>query len=1015
GYDSPTNWVNIAKTGGLLVQQRFVGDTAQTTRVTQAITYIDNDWAQDNLGNYYAMYGVMKGMRLLGVTTLPGGRNWYNEYATYLLGAQYSDGTWPGGSWSDTILSTAWAIAIFGETVFPIEVDIVTPLFAFKDTTYSFDVNYRVTGISVDGSNLKVYKGGNLFETVAFTSTSPGLSGTRTYTYTDTTGTYTYRALLTVVREDATTLVVEDTAAVFVVIPGTITGTVSAGGAPVSNTLISYRTLFSAEGGEVRVSVQGITYTNNSGGYTLLLPAGSYDMLAIKQGYVTQTATAVPVTATETTTQNFVFPSPPALVTSPVPNNGATSVPITQTLSWASATGASSYDVYFGQTLALVANITETSFSPGTMGWGITSYWRIDSRNDAGATTGTLWSFTTISAPPGDEWDATDGVSTDGTWITPTDSTQSHGPHTLSASDLYDWFRINMTTGYTYYFNTSGGSGDNYGELFSDSAGTNRVAGNNDAGGNGQFSFFYTAGQTATYYLKIRVYSGGNWSGYVNYYSVAPAPAAQVLSPNPANNATGVPLDAQLYWASAAGAASYDVYFATTTTGWSAVLAGTTLLQYTSALTYNTTYFWRVDSINPVGTVTTGTLWSFTTRIQIISDAWDTADDTATSGTLITPITTTLSHSPHTLSASDLQDWYRVNMTAGRTYYFDTTGGQGNNYGELYSDSGGTNMVAYDDDSGGNGQFSLSYTAQETRTYYLKVRHYTVGGSWSGSLNYRCFIPPVGFVSGTVSTTGGAPISGAVLEALLPAGGGSPLATTTTAVSGTYQLQLPVGTYNIRASKLGYLTQVSQGVSVLEGQTTTVTFTLTAAPPPKVNVMPNIRCFTNTALVIWGNVRGNSAPYNYNWNLGNGTVITGTVDNPRYIPVDNYIYTTTGTYSATLTITDCRGMTSTDTVVIQVMNPTILSADAKKKIEIDIAVAKGLRALYLSQNLENGSWSGYYGYTVGPTAQVVLAFENRGHLPTNDIEKDIYAEYVQKGLDFLFNNAYSQAMAVQPA
>jgi hypothetical protein len=80
-------------------------------------------------------------------------------------------------------------------------------------------------------------------------------------------------------------------------------------------------------------------------------------------------------------------------------------------------------------------------------------------------------------------------------------------------------------------------------------------------------------------------------------------------------------------------------------------------------------------------------------------------------------------------------------MTAGRTYYFNTTGGSGDNYGQLYSDVSGSILVAENDDSGGNYQFSLSYTAADTKTYYLRVRAYTVGNAWSGNLNYYYTAP----------------------------------------------------------------------------------------------------------------------------------------------------------------------------------------------------------------------------------------------------------------------------------
>jgi len=89
----------------------------------------------------------------------------------------------------------------------------------------------------------------------------------------------------------------------------------------------------------------------------------------------------------------------------------------------------------------------------------------------------------------------------------------------------------------------------------------------------------------------------------------------------------------------------------------------------------------------------------------------------------------------------DAADWYRVDLVAGVTYHFDTVGGSGDDYGQLYSDAAGTVQVAFNDDGGGGLQFSLDYTAASTQRYYLKVRTYTAGASWSGSLRYWLVVP----------------------------------------------------------------------------------------------------------------------------------------------------------------------------------------------------------------------------------------------------------------------------------
>ena len=71
-------------------------------------------------------------------------------------------------------------------------------------------------------------------------------------------------------------------------------------------------------------------------------------------------------------------------------------------LSW-SAVGATSYDVRFGTSNpppAAAARLTSTTYTPASLNNATTYYWQIVARNAGGTTTGAVWSFTTIVAPP---------------------------------------------------------------------------------------------------------------------------------------------------------------------------------------------------------------------------------------------------------------------------------------------------------------------------------------------------------------------------------------------------------------------------------------------------------------------------------------------------------------------------------------------------------------------------------------------------------------------------------------
>jgi endonuclease/exonuclease/phosphatase family metal-dependent hydrolase len=76
-------------------------------------------------------------------------------------------------------------------------------------------------------------------------------------------------------------------------------------------------------------------------------------------------------------------------------------VPPTTSLGW-SATNATLYDVAFGTSSpppVVVSGQIGTSYQPAALAASTTYYWQIVARNDAGATPGPVWSFTT-AAPP---------------------------------------------------------------------------------------------------------------------------------------------------------------------------------------------------------------------------------------------------------------------------------------------------------------------------------------------------------------------------------------------------------------------------------------------------------------------------------------------------------------------------------------------------------------------------------------------------------------------------------------
>ncbi|MFH1232026.1 MAG: hypothetical protein V1709_11095, partial [Planctomycetota bacterium] len=279
----------------------------------------------------------------------------------------------------------------------------------------------------------------------------------------------------------------------------------------------------------------------------------------------------------------------PAQVTSPSPADGAINLAVNNTLlSWVSASNATSFDVCFGTatTPPLVVNTTQTNYNPGTLAYGTTYYWRIDPKNSAGTTTGIVWSFSTKVAPP-----------------PPAQVTTPNPAHTstnMPITSTLSWASAADATSYGVYFGTNATP-----PFVITTTGTSY---------NPNTLLYST-----TYYWRIdsanELYTtpGEIW----NFTTIDEPvlPPAQVTTPNPADGATNVSITAQLSWAPAANTTSYDVCFGITNTNLTPLI-NTILTTYDPlTLTYNTTYYWRIDSKNSTLT-TTGVVWSFTTGAQ---------------------------------------------------------------------------------------------------------------------------------------------------------------------------------------------------------------------------------------------------------------------------------------------------------------------------------------------------------------------------------------------------------------
>ncbi|MBI4713330.1 MAG: DUF2341 domain-containing protein [Planctomycetes bacterium] len=96
------------------------------------------------------------------------------------------------------------------------------------------------------------------------------------------------------------------------------------------------------------------------------------------------------------------WPAAPAEVTTPAPEDKAVNIGVNQQLSWSAASGAASYDVYFGTVEnqpAFKTNTVSTTYNAGMLIYGTTYWWQVYARNERWSIPSAVWSFSTAPQP----------------------------------------------------------------------------------------------------------------------------------------------------------------------------------------------------------------------------------------------------------------------------------------------------------------------------------------------------------------------------------------------------------------------------------------------------------------------------------------------------------------------------------------------------------------------------------------------------------------------------------------
>jgi len=206
----------------------------------------------------------------------------------------------------------------------------------------------------------------------------------------------------------------------------------------------------------------------------------------------------------------------PAQVTSPNPANTVTNIPISQQLSWASTIDPTSYDVYFGTSSppSLVSsNQAGTSYDPGPLSYNTTYYWRINSKNSAGTTSGLVWSFRTVVSIGSNTYNYTGGQQTwtvpNGIYSITVDCRGAKGSGGNSNNGARAQTTLSVTPGQTLYIYVGGVGGVPTGGWNGGGNGGNGPSG--DGGGGGGGSDIRSGGTALG--NRVVVASGGGGAG----------------------------------------------------------------------------------------------------------------------------------------------------------------------------------------------------------------------------------------------------------------------------------------------------------------------------------------------------------------------------------------------------------------------------------------------------------------------------------------------------------------------
>ncbi|MHC4206376.1 MAG: PA14 domain-containing protein, partial [Planctomycetota bacterium] len=349
------------------------------------------------------------------------------------------------------------------------------------------------------------------------------------------------------------------------------------------------------------------------------------------------------------------FLVPPKKAYNPVPADGAKFLEADVELGWAAGFGTILHNVYLGDNFDDVDAGTGgtaqgpaalPTFSVGNLDPGKTYYWRIDEFDGFETHKGDIWSFATAGPGGGVRADYYKGMNFENLVLTRTDPQidfswgDPGGPDASVGDDNFSarWtgeVEAAFTETYTFYPRTDDGARLYVdGQLLVD-----RWVDRSATENRGTIDLI--AGNTYSLVMEYYENTGGavaelRWSSPRTPKQLIPQAAlalpVKASSPTPRGGSVDVKQTTDLSWGPGDEATSHELYFGTdeeavrNATTASPEFKGTIALGNETydpgKLEWATTYYWRVDEINPANPDSpwTGNIWNFTTADFLIID-----------------------------------------------------------------------------------------------------------------------------------------------------------------------------------------------------------------------------------------------------------------------------------------------------------------------------------------------------------------------------------------------------------